>query len=164
MVTRNQYRFRTLNQCNNHPLTVCLAIIGQQQALRQRVCGVLPALLAQHVQHCVQSGKRLLIYTDSANWASQIRFFNGVILNAIDHTGQQNIERIQIKVIEQPAAIAPSRAPTLPSQAVIDYLQQHADSNSNDAVQQSLKRLANTLHKRMKRQQPAVLSNSDAAK
>ena len=153
MVTRKQYRFRKLEHCNNQPLLRCLAMISQQQVLRQRVCAALPAHLAQHVQHCVLSDKRLLIYTDSANWASQIRFFNGVILNAIGLTEQQNIERLQIKVTEQAPVSEPVRTPTLPSQAVIDYLQQHADGDPNDTVHQSLKRLANTLTKRRQSQQ-----------
>jgi hypothetical protein len=82
--------------------------INQQKRILQTLHAVLPETLAQHLHHSLISGKKLLIYTDSAVWASQLRFYDKALLSAIAPLTAQSVNLVQIKlVIEQ---IGPNRA------------------------------------------------------
>ena len=72
--------------------------IEQQKQVLQRIHEVLPATIAQHALHCVVNGKKLLVYTDTAAWASQLRFYNSAILAAIAPVTRESVSIMQIKV------------------------------------------------------------------
>lgn len=54
----------------NRTIAYFYSQIEQQKQVLQRVHDVLPATIAHHVIHCVVNGKKLLVYTDTAAWAS----------------------------------------------------------------------------------------------
>lgn len=126
-------------------LAFCQAIIAEQQRLLDMVKSVLPAEIAAHALHCVASGKRLLIYTASASWASQIRFFQQVILNKLRESGQRNISGLQVKVLPQSAKSKSTRYPVRPAPQTVSAVFAPFDSAGNDELTQALSRLGKTL-------------------
>ncbi len=132
-------------------LAVCLETIAEQKALLGVVRTALPFEIADHVQHCVSSGKRLLIYTEAASWASQIRFYHANILNKIAESGQKNIISLQVRIVPQLSQQASPRTARLPSKENIEMLRnQLKDDENGDVLKQALSRLAGALEKRLK--------------
>ncbi|MBS3963898.1 MAG: DUF721 domain-containing protein [Methylomonas sp.] len=145
--------FKAANQFEQRSLAICLENLAEQQRLSNRVRAVLPNNIAPHVVHCVPSANRLLIYAESASWASQIRFFQGEILAKIQASGQQNISTVQVRVLPPLASPRTPRKPRLPSIDNVRLLQHHAAA-SEDVLASALARLATTLSRRQQRSEP----------
>ena len=143
--------FKSVLDFDARQLAVCMEIIAEQKSLLTIVKNALPAEIADHVQHCVRSGNRLLIYTETASWGSQIRFFNINILNNIAESGQKNISSLQVRIGPQLAQQQSSRTPRLPSAENIGLIRdQLKDHENDDVLKQALSRLTRTLEKRLK--------------
>jgi hypothetical protein len=133
---------------NGRPLAMCLEKIAEQKQLLCAVRNSLPENIAQHAMHCVLSNTRLLVYTDSAAWASQIRFFNQEILKNLQALGRR-IEKVQVKLALPPARAASHRGTRVPSAATIDGVFGRLDEKSTDALDFALAKLGRTLKKRL---------------
>ena len=120
-----KYVFKSILDFEIRPLLVTQETIKIQKQLVSAVKEVLPDELAKHVQHCVHSGQRLLIYTEAACWAAQIRFFNEAILNKMIGAAQQNITSLQVRIIPPIAGQPRTQQTSLPSAANIAMLHQH---------------------------------------
>ena len=132
-------------------LAVSFAIIAEQKALLSIVKTALPVDIANHVEDCLFSGNRLLIYTEAASLASQIRFFYGDILNKIAESGQKNIISLQVRISQQFDRQDSRRTPRLPSVENINLIgNQIKDKENGDIQEQALSKLAKTLEKRLK--------------
>jgi len=145
----------------------CNQIERQKQVL-QRIHAVLPQSIAEHALHCVVNGKKLLIYTDTAAWASQLRFYNRAILEAIAPVTKESVTVMQIKVRAEtsPAgrkreagnrafqAMPPGRKPNMPSAEKIALIHSHSLTVSDEQLKTALLRLSATLVKLSKRQAP----------
>lgn len=142
--------FKSALDFEGRQLSVCLKIIAEQKALLNIVRSALPSEIAPHIQHCLQSGNRLLVYAETANWTSQIRFFNTAILNKIAESGQKNISTLQVRICPQVFQQRPARSPQLPSKENIVSLLNNSEDNENDILGLALSKLANTLDKRLK--------------
>ncbi len=75
--------------------------IATQTQLLKQVTAALPEHLASHALYCVLNNKKLSLYTDSAIWSSQLRFYHQTILHAFLTTHPGVIETLQIKIIPQ---------------------------------------------------------------
>jgi hypothetical protein len=73
--------------------------IKQQKELLSAVRKILPDALATHVQYCLLSGSKLLVYTDSAAWATQLRFYHQKLLSAVAHLAKDSAKNVQIKIL-----------------------------------------------------------------
>ncbi len=143
--------FKSALDFDTRQLAVCMEIIAEQKALLAIVKTALPSEIAAHVQHCVRSGNRLLIYAETASWGSQIRFFNANILNNIAESGQKNISSLQVRIGPALSQQQSPRTPRLPSAENIGLLRdQLKNYENNDVLDQSLSRLTQTLEKRLK--------------
>lgn len=143
--------FKSALDFDTRQLAVCLEIITEQKALLAIVRKALPAEIADHVQHCVSSGNRLLIYTEAASWASQIRFYHASILNKIAESGQKNIISLQVRIGPQLSQPSTPRSARLPSAENIEMIRNQFGAEENDDIlKSSLARLAGTLEKRLK--------------
>jgi hypothetical protein len=130
--------------------------IAQQKQVLQRIHGVLPAAIAKHALHCVVNGKKLLVYTDTAAWASQLRFYNSAILAAIAPVTRESVSIMQIKIrVETLQTMPPGRTPIIPSAEKIEFIHNHSLTVSDEQLKRSLLRLSTTLAKLSKRQAPA---------
>lgn len=128
-------------------MTACLARIAEQQQLLQLVRSALPEQLQQHAVHCVASGNKLIIYCRSAAWASQIRFFQTVILNKLQESGQRNLGGLQVRLLLDSAAPKRLKTKRLPEQSVADALIAQSQHHS-DELTTALNRLGKTLSRR----------------
>jgi len=130
--------------------------IEQQKQVLQRIHAVLPATIALHAIHCVVNGKKLLVYTDTAAWASQLRFYNSAILAAIAPVTRGSVSIMQIKVrVETLQTASPNRKPNIPSAEKIEFIHNHSLAVSDEQLKLALLRLSTTLAKLSKHQAPA---------
>ena len=124
--------------------------IEQQKQVLLRIHKVLPVAIAQHALHCVINGKKLLVYTDTAAWASQLRFYNSAILAAIAPVTRELVSIMQIKVRMEASATAflPGRTPKIPSAEKIELIHKYSLTVSDEQLKLALQRLSATLEKR----------------
>ena len=123
------------------------ATIRQQQQLLHLVQSVLPDELAKQVQHCVLSGRKVILYTHSASWSSQLRFYHLTILKKVVDSGWPYVQLLQIKIIPEKKATTPAKILNLPSADTIEQLRQLSNSQSNNKLGSALSRLSSTLEK-----------------
>jgi len=123
--------------------------IEQQQRILQRIQAVLPEALAKQVRHCLIRDKKLLIYTNSAAWASQLRFYNSAILAAIVPLTRTPVEIMQIKIIAGQTRLifGPKRKAKIPSVEKIEIIRNHSLSVSDNQLRLALLRLSTTLER-----------------
>ncbi|MEQ1545142.1 DciA family protein [Methyloglobulus sp.] len=130
---------------------LCLQI-NQQLAILKHVKAVLPKELANHALHCVFNDKKLnnrklLIYTDSAVWASQLRFYGKTLLTAIESVTSESVSVLQIKVINVPETANTRKKcmTAIPSQAVVDEINSFSHTVTDTKLKHSLEQLSSTL-------------------
>jgi hypothetical protein len=125
---------------------LCLRV-KQQLALLEEVKAVLPKDLANHALHCVHNNKKLLVYTDSAIWASQLRFYGNAMLSAIEPAVSAPLSTLQVKVVSMPenATTSPKRKAVIPSQKVADEIRHSSLMATDPQLKQALGRLSSTL-------------------
>lgn len=146
---KSEKPFKPALDYNKYQLALCLDKIAAQQALLAKIKQALPYNLAIHAQHCVISGSTLLLYTDAASWASQMRFFQPAILNKLHEAGQSSLSRLQIRVTAQFAEPA-KRTLSLPSAENIELICADAARHpKGDELTAALSRLGSTLKRRL---------------
>ena len=140
----------------NRAIAYFYSRIEQQEQLLQHIQGVLPVALAKHALHCVINDKKLVIYTDAAAWASQLRFYNSAILAAIAPITRESISimRIKIKAEMLPTTLPPGRKPLIPSAEKIAFIHNHSLMISDEQLKLALLKLSATLAKLSERQSP----------
>jgi hypothetical protein len=122
--------------------------IEHQKQLLQCIRTVLPDALAKYARHCVINNKKLLIYTDSATWASQLRFYNKAIL-AIPPLIKLSIEMMQIKIISEQTGInrQPGEQAIIPSAESIEIIRNHSRAVPDNQLKLALLKLSATLER-----------------
>ncbi|MGR8929759.1 MAG: DciA family protein [Gammaproteobacteria bacterium] len=142
--------FRPAMEFNGRSLVFYREKIAEQLRLLDVVRTALPTSIAEHANHCVLTNDRLRIYTASAVWASQIRFFQASILNKLHEFGQEKVTQIQVKVI--PPLTEPSnggRSAYVPSRDTIRAILNSVDEKSEDELKKALAKLGQSLLKRL---------------
>jgi hypothetical protein len=121
--------------------------INQQRAILEQVKSVLPKELASHALHCVCNNKKLFVYTDSASWASQLRFHSSAMLAACGQAAATSASVLQVKVMNPPAFAVPNPKfqPTIPSNIVADEIRHQSLMVSDPQLSEALARLSATL-------------------
>ncbi|MDD5125758.1 MAG: DciA family protein [Methylovulum sp.] len=121
--------------------------IEQQGQLLQQVRKSLPENLAKHACHCLISNNTLLLYTDSAVWATQLRFYTQAILGNIAPVSKESVQKVQIKILTEITGInfRPMRKANIPSTATIEIMRKQSQSVSDANLKQALQRLNSTL-------------------
>ena len=135
----------------NRSIAYLFSQVNQQNKLRKQVQALLPTALGKHAQSCRIKNDTLIIYTDSAVWASQFRFHAKNIQQALSLRVKENINKVQIKVlattIEQKTT---PRHAKYPSSETIKQLSQTNNPDSGDKLEQALLKLSKTLEKHKK--------------
>lgn len=123
--------------------------IEQQRQVLQHIRSVLPEALAKQARYCVINDKKLLIYTDSAAWASQLRFYNQAILAAIAPITRESIILMQIKILtDQKNPETPAVKKTnIPSSEKIEIIRNLSVNVSDNHLKQALLKLSATLQR-----------------
>jgi hypothetical protein len=141
--------FKTSLTFQNRTLAYFYSQIEQHKRILQRIREVLPESLAKQVRHCLIKEKKLLLYTDSAAWASQLRFYNTAILAAIAPLTRSSIELMQIKISAEWTGLAlrPLRKAKLPSIEKIGNIRNDILNITDDQLKQALLKLSATLER-----------------
>jgi len=142
--------FRSAIDFDSGSLALYMEKIAEQNQLLRVVRVVLPPSIAEHADYCVTSGARLMIYTESAVWASQIRFYQDAILNKLHELGQQKVTRVQVKILLRPDDAKKARTARLPSAETVQSMLGSVDEKSDDVLDQALANLAKTLNRCLK--------------
>ncbi|MEQ1638100.1 MAG: DciA family protein [Methylococcales bacterium] len=123
--------------------------LQQQQLLLDIIKAALPDTLRQHASYCVVTNRRILLYTSSAVWASQLRFYNNAMLSAVLKWRQNAyIEALQIRILTAfPINPTASRQAKIPSVQIIKQIGE-ARLNQIDTLSQALINLSKTLEKK----------------
>lgn len=139
--------FKTSLSFQNRTLAYLYHQIEQQQRILQCVQAVLPESLAKQTLHCLIRGKRLLIYTNSPAWASQLRFYSGIILAAMTPLIGRPIEVVQVRIIAGQTGLVsrPERKANLPSAEKIAIIRNDSLNVADDELSLALLKLSATL-------------------
>ena len=107
----------------------------------------MPDNLATQTKHCLIKDQKLLVYTDTAIWASQLRFYNSAILASIETLVKFPIDNLQIKIINRASGIAETaiRKANLASLEGIELIRKNSLSISDDKLSVALLKLSTTL-------------------
>ena len=141
--------FKVSLSFQNRTMAYFYSQIGKQQRILQRIQAVLPGTLAKQIRHCLIRDKKLLIYTDSAAWASQLRFYNSAILDAIAPLTRTPIEIMQIKILagQTGLILGPERKAKIPSVEKIAIIRNDSLTVSDDQLKSALLKLSSTLER-----------------
>jgi hypothetical protein len=123
--------------------------INRQLAILARIKAALPNELAIHVLHCVTNKNKLIVYTDSANWASQLRFYGKSVIDALEPYASIPATNLHFKIITVPTPplISPKHRTITPSQAVALEIHNQSLSTTDPQLKAALKNLSSTLKK-----------------
>jgi hypothetical protein len=145
----NLNTFKNVNQYGYGILASYQQKMKQQQVLLTIIKNLLATPLTEHVLNCAISKNKLLIYTDSGIWSSQLRFYQPNILNSlIIYPNLAHINRLQIKII--PPIQANKKLKLLknkPSHQTVKLLQHCAQSTVDKKLKHALVNLSRTLTK-----------------
>lgn len=141
--------FKASLSFQNRTMAYFYSQIQQQHQILQRIQAVLPEALAKQVRHCLIRDKKLLIYMDSAAWASQLRFYNSVILAAIVPLTRTPVEIMNIKIIADQTGLilGPVRKAKLPSVEKIKIIRNHSLTVPDNQLRSALLKLSTTLER-----------------
>jgi len=138
--------FKAVNTYNNRILANYQQKIKQQHYLLNIVKSTLPKSLTDHVLYCVVSVKKLLIYTDSSAWSSQLRFYQQSILSAVINTNSIFIQTIHIKIIIPNNSSKEKFKKNIPSKGNIKLLHHCGESINDKRLKHALLNLSQTLN------------------
>ena len=121
-----------------------------QAKLLKKIKHSLPDHLSAHALYCVLSNKKLSLYTDSATWSSQLRFYQQAILQSLLGSHEGIVETFQIKIIPQSVEqeTVKKRVKKLPSQKNIDFILEQAKSQRDEGLRNSLLSLGRVFQKK----------------
>lgn len=125
--------------------------ISIQTKVLQAIKASLPNNLSSHALHCVFSDNKISLYTDSATWSSQLRFYRQAILQAASNSNQGVFETLKIKIIPKINKLENKNLAKTPSSENIDYILDQAESQSDEKLQSALLNLGNTLRNKAKK-------------
>ncbi len=143
--------FKTVQKYEEKILARYLYRISVHSELLSVIKATLPSALSSHALHCVSSGKKILIYTDSATWSSQLRFYHQAMLRAVTSNGLGRFESLQVKIIPQAVQVEKTTPTILPSKENIKSIMIQAESQADEELKHALLNLGNTLSDRKKR-------------
>lgn len=142
-----QNRIRSVANMMQNP---ALAHIASTLALHQRVLKVvksaLPEFLARHCLDCVVKPDRLILYTDTPLFTTQLRFYIPRLQQDLEAAHQLKFADIQVKnLLDSAHRAPPTRRWTLPSTDVVQLLRDHAAMEPDSELSVALNRLASSL-------------------
>ncbi len=126
--------------------------IETQAKLLRKIKAALPEHLSEHALYCVLTNKKISLYTDSAIWSSQLRFYHQTILQSLLSTHNGVIETLQIKVIPQVIETKPvqKEPKKIPSTKNINLILDQAEHQNDEKLRNSLLRLGKSLQRKSK--------------
>lgn len=101
----------------------------------------LPVEAAGHLTGCALRADALVVFADSAGWASQLRYLESAILKAARSACGPGVQRVSIKVLPVPASAGKPPAPELTENSR-RLLEQTASGIRDNDLAEALRRLS----------------------
>jgi hypothetical protein len=146
-MSSHQTAFKLAGTCQSQVMAVYQAKIKQQTQFLNLIRAILAEPLVEHALYCVISGKKLLLYTDTEEWATLLRQHRSVILNALADSSLATVDVMQVRIMPASAKQQVSRKVNLPSKNNIELIRNNLETVSDDKLKQALLRLSQTLDK-----------------
>lgn len=109
--------------------------------LTNRIRAGLPDDLGRHVVGCAPRGDTVVVFAESASWASQLRYAQQQILQASREILGDRIRNVQFRIAPPQTAVdAPSTIPEL-SDSTRHLLRRTAEGINDDDLANALRRL-----------------------
>ena len=103
----------------------------------------LPARFAEHITLSAIKGRTILLHSDSAAWASQLRYITPELVESLNTVEEfQNILDVRVKVRPESLPVDRQREPLTLSQASADAINRYSSSLTNDKTREAFKRIA----------------------
>jgi len=142
--------FRNASSFSRIPTAIQLHVAKHQRILRI-ILSASPAQLKPHIKDCVVNEETLMIYVNSAVWASQLRFCSAQIQTAVNTQSKEKIKKIRVRVLApDPFKAEKKSKKIIPSAENIESLRNNADTLSEGRLKNALLSLSNTLLKQNK--------------
>jgi len=140
--------FKNALSHSNRTTVHYLLTIEKHQKILKLIRFALPYELAQEVRDCAIKNSNLLVFTTSAAWASQLRFYSQAILSSVHLNGHESIDKIQLKVLDSIYDSSPDLPdPIIPSKEIIKMIQNDQRDAADSDLKKSLLNLGKTLSK-----------------
>lgn len=139
--------FKLAASCQNSVMAIYQRKIRLQNQFLHQIKAALAETLAEHLLSCVISGKNLLLYTDTQEWATQLHYHQAVILNAISVSNLPAIDVVETRVISESKKQQVNRKVNLPSRKNIEMLRDSFQAIKDEELKSALARLSQTLDK-----------------
>lgn len=122
--------------------------VHQQQVLLGILKSALPEALKEYASYCVVTNNKAFIYTRSAVWASQLRFYTSAMLEASKkRTDYACLDNLQIRILSlMPTSQTRPCNLNTPSAAAIKCIRE-TRNHERDILSDALIALSNTLDK-----------------
>lgn len=144
--------FKAVLSYHNRVSVVLLKQLEKHQKILALVQTTLPVTLAMHTKDCVIKGRKLVIFTTSAAWASQLRFYSSALLTKINSYSTETIELIQFKIHQpegHPQVVnKPRKKAQIPSSGNISLIYKNIIDSPDSKLKESLIKL-NNKHKQL---------------
>ena len=140
--------FKNALDYSNRTTVLFQFAIEKNRKVLQAIRSSLPKALANEAKDCVVKDTKLLIFADSAAWASQLRFYSQAIRTAVNSKCKENIDKIQLKVLDTKVDTIQSKPDlTIPSLETIELIQENQLDAPDCELKRSLLNLSQTLKK-----------------
>lgn len=90
--------FKPISEFHSQTLDKLFLQVEKQKDLLSIVKNALPEHLSERILNCVIHDETLLIYSDAAIWASQLRFYQSAILEATSSFIDFPITRVKVRL------------------------------------------------------------------
>ena len=108
----------------------------------------LPAKFAEHINLSTIKDRTILLQSDSAAWAAQLRYITPEFVESLNTVEEfQNILDIQVRVRPESLPVDRQREPLTLSRASADAINRSSSSLTNDKTREAFKRIAKKLKK-----------------
>ena len=147
-MAKRKTTFKAVLSYHNRASAVLLKQLVIHQKILALVHATLPKNLAKQATDCMLKGRKLVIYTNSAAWASQLRFYSPALLPIINAQTSESIELIQFRILQPDTSIHVQkklRAALLPSANNVSLIHKNIINTPDSKLKESLFRLNNKL-------------------
>lgn len=131
----------------SHIASLQYQLVKNQHALAI-ILSVSPAHIKPHIKDCVVNENRLLIYVSSAAWASQLRFFQKQIKDAVNQQSQAKISQLRIRILTpSPYQVIKEDKKRIPSTENTELLASNANTMGEGKLKDALLSLSASLQR-----------------
>jgi hypothetical protein len=139
--------FKLAATCQDKMLAAYHAKISQHRRMLNLIKSGLPQTLAEHVFDCAALPKKCLLYTDTQEWATQLRFHQEMIFNALRESDFSAFGVLEVRLMPDLLAKKLVRKVNSPSKENIALIRENLRSIDDEELKAALSRLSQTLDK-----------------